>query len=102
MDKRRSYSVLVEGYFTLMYLFGFINFYCFIDSVVFFTSPETNLYWSVKLLSDIICTKSQNDTLQGASVLHIESFETIVMFLVYSDSLIFLFIHSLSTNVKPG
>ena len=73
-------------------------FYSFVDSSVFFTSSETNLLRLPQTFSWVFAMKSQTDTLQGASILYMESFEAIVMFQCYSDSLVFPLTDSLATN----
>ena len=56
-----------------MYSFWF-HFYCFVDSVVFFTSSGTSLQWSHRLLAGYLQCKVKTDALHGASVFHMERF----------------------------
>ena len=50
------------------------HFYCFVDSVVFFTSSETSLHWYHSLVAGYLQCKVKTDALQGDSVLHMERF----------------------------
>ena len=45
--------------------------------------------------------ENQTDALEGASVLHIECFEAVVMLQGYSDSLVFLLIDLLPAKEQP-
>ena len=59
---------------------------------------QKQIYFGPQTFSWVFAMKSQTDTLHGASVLNMESFEAIVMFLGYSDSLVFLLTDLLATS----
>ena len=66
------------------------HFYCFVDSVVFFTSSGTSLQWSHRLLAGYLqCKVRLMHCMVGASVLHIRrGFEAIVLLLCFGAVLI--------------
>ena len=78
----------------MFYVSFWFHFYCFVDSVVFFTSSGTSLQWSHKLLAGYLPCKVR---LMYSMVLMYciwRGFEAIVMFGGYSDSLAFLLTYS--------
>ena len=79
-----------------MYLFGFIFTVCRFSCLLYFLSNKFTLV--PQTFSRVFAMRNQTDKLQGASVLYMESFEAIVMFQGYSDSLVFLLTDSLATN----
>ena len=84
-----------------MYRFWF-HFYCFVDSVAFFTSSETSLQLSHRLLAGYLQCNVR--LLHFMVLLYFiwRGFEAIVMFGGYSDSLLFLLIHSLYTTAESA
>ena len=78
-----------------MYLF-----YCFVDSVVFFTSSEASLHWSQRRLAGYFQCKVRLMHCKVLLYCISKGFEAIVMFRDYSDNLVFLLIDSLSTKAE--
>ena len=72
------------------YVSFWFHFYCFVHSVVFFTSSVTSLHWSHRLLAGYM--QCEIRLMHCKVLLHCiwKGFEAIVMFRGYSDSLIFL------------
>ena len=84
-------AILIEGYFGyycggLLYfnISVWFHFYCFVDWVFLFTSPETNLHWSDRHLPGYLHCYASG------------------LFSGYSDSLVFLLIDSLSTKPETA
>ena len=83
-------------------VFFWFQFYCFADSVVLFTSSEKSLHLSHRLLAGYLHCEVR---LMHCKVLLYciwKDFEDIIMLWGYSDSLVFLLIHSLSTRAEPA
>ena len=78
------------------------HFYWFLDSVVFFTSSETGLHRSFRLLVGYLQCKVRLMPYKVLLFCILNGFEAIVMVWGYCDCLLFLLIYSLSTKVEPA
>ena len=92
--------IIVKGH-CILSIFWF-HFYCFVDSVVFFTSSGKSLQWSHSLLAEYLQCKVRLIYCMVLSYCIWRGFEVIVMFGGYSDSLVFLLTHSLYTTAEPS
>ena len=69
------------------------HFSCFAYSVVFFTSSETSIHWSHRLLAEYSGCKMKRMNCKVLLYCIWKGFEAVVMFRGYSYCLIFLLIH---------
>ena len=114
MDKREAILIIIEkGYSIVMYLLDFKHFYCFVDLVVFFTSSETSLDWSHRLLAGYLqCKVARYFSYEVSLCFEVlcfcfevsrrKGFEASVMFRGYSDGLVLLLIDLLTTRAEPA
>ena len=109
MDKRGA--ILIGRYYDYYYrrlFYSNVSFwfhiYCFLGSVVFFTSSETSLHWSQRLLAWHLQCKVRliHCKVLLYCIYTLRGFEVIVMFQSYSDSLIFLLIDLLPAKAEPA
>ena len=76
-----------------------LHFYCFVDSVLFFTSSETSLGWSHRLLAGYFHCEARLKHCEVLLYCMWKGFEaSILMFRGYYDGLVFLLIESLPTK----
>ena len=92
--------IIVEGYSVLIYLYFWLYFYCFVDSVVFFTSSKTSLHWFHILLAGYLQCKVKLMHCKFLLYCIWKGFEAVVMFRGYSDSFLFLLIDSLFIKLE--
>ena len=99
---RAILTIIVKGHCILLSVSFWFCFYCFVDSVVFFTSSGTSLQRSHGLLAGNLEWKVRLVHCMVLLYRIWKGFEAIVMFRGYSDSLVLLLIHSLYITREPA
>ena len=92
--------IIVKSHYCILCIF-WVSFYCFVDSVVFFTSLGKSLQWSHRLLAGYLQCKVRLTHCMVLLCCVWGGFEAVIIFGGYSDNLVFLLIHFLYTTAEP-